>query len=52
MAELKVNLTLQQIMGCLCAKCKERVLDLAAKQTDKGSIKDLLRQEFEKKDGK
>ena len=51
MAELKVNLTLQQVLDCCCAKCKEKILDLAAKQTDKGSIKEMLRQGLDKKAG-
>lgn len=49
--DIKVNLTLEQIYKVCCAKCQERVLDLAAKNANIEAVRDSLKQQFQGKKG-
>ena len=45
--QMKINLTLKQIYEVICPECRQKLLDLAAKQASLGVLKANLKQQLE-----
>lgn len=48
--QLQVNLTIKQIYAILCPKCREKLLELAAKSANIDFVKQSLKDQFEAKE--
>jgi hypothetical protein len=45
--EFKINLTLKQIYEVLCPKCRQKLLDVAARQASLGQLRENLKHQLE-----